>query len=53
MPAIQDGPASSYFQPVPFQGNADLSSLARADEDTTRFRISSEMLGLRMLGYPV
>jgi hypothetical protein len=44
MPAIQDGPASSYFQPVPFQGNADLSSLARADEDTTRFGISSEML---------
>jgi hypothetical protein len=41
VPASHDGPASPHFQPLPFKGNAGLSTLTQAD--ATAFGVSSEM----------
>jgi len=44
MPAIQDGPGSSHFQPLPFKGNADLAALVAGPKNGP-FGLSDEMAG--------
>ena len=43
MPALQDGPASPLFRPLPFEGNVDLPSLAGDTQRTMAFGMTAEM----------